>query len=102
MAESYIIRSSELSETEDLYKQLCNLLSTREGTIPINRDFGLNWNVLSKPIDEAESDFVVELMEKIETFIPELRASEVDFESDAEEGKLIPVITIERSGTNGG
>ena len=100
--EEYIIRSNELSETEDLYKQLNNLLSTRKGTVPINRDFGLDWNVLSKPLDEAESDFVAELMEQIEAYIPELKASEIAFAVDPENGKIVPTITIERSEDNGG
>ncbi len=99
---NYIIRSDELSETEDLYRRLNNLLSTRKDTMPINRDFGIDWNVLSKPLDEAESDFVVELMEQIEAYIPELKASDVEFEADPENGKLIPTITIERSEDNGG
>lgn len=102
MAEQYIIRSDDLSETEDLYKQLNNLLSTRKGTIPINRDFGIDWNVLSQPLDEAESSFVVELMEQIEAYIPELKASEIEFTVEPENGKIIPTITIERSEQNGG
>ncbi len=102
MVEQYIIRSDDLSETEDLYKQLNNLLSTRKGTIPINRDFGIDWNVLSQPLDEAESSFVVELMEQIEAYIPELKASEIEFAVEPENGKIIPTITIERSEQNGG
>lgn len=102
MAEQYIIRSDDLSETEDLYKQLNNLLSTRKGTITINRDFGIDWNVLSQPLDEAESSFVVELMEQIEAYIPELKASEIEFTVEPENGKIIPTITIERSEQNGG
>lgn len=55
------------------------LVSTIEGTIPGNRDFGMDADLISSSIDEGENLFLVSLIEKMEYYFPKLDVESVDF-----------------------
>lgn len=103
MVEKFKIKLVERdSEGERLYQEAETLLSTRKGTLPLNRDFGMDWDMLSEPIEEAQNDLMVSLAEQVERFIPGLAIAEIVFEMDSEKGELIPVISFERRKGYGG
>ena len=67
----------------ELDRQLALLLSTREGTMPLDRAFGLNMDFVDMP-PEAE---------KVSKFIPEVRVQEVTW-TGGNTGKLFPKVVI--------
>lgn len=72
---------------------LALLYTTRVGTMPLSRDFGLDFSFLDKPTEVAKSMLVAELCEKTARFVPEARVKEVTF-SPAEPGVLVPKVVI--------
>lgn len=69
------------------------LISTPEGTAPLDRNFGLNQSFLSLPPDTAKTLFAQELITKVEMYIPEIGITEIDITVDSD-GILRPVITV--------
>lgn len=68
----------------ELDRQLALLLSTREGTMPLDREFGLNMDFVDMP---------PEVTEKVAKFIPTVRVQEVTWSSGGQ-GNLIAKVVI--------
>nr|DAL33493.1 MAG TPA_asm: Regulator of RpoS, Anti-adapter protein regulator, ClpXP adaptor, anti-adaptor.0A [Caudoviricetes sp.]DAL43894.1 MAG TPA_asm: Regulator of RpoS, Anti-adapter protein regulator, ClpXP adaptor, anti-adaptor.0A [Caudoviricetes sp.] len=77
----------------DLDRQAALLLSTREGTMPLDRSFGISMDFLDLPAPLAKSTYAAEVTEKVPKFIPALRVQEIQWEH-AEAGKLIPKVVF--------
>lgn len=91
------------SGSDKLKRRMDTLLSTRAGSVPGDRDFGVSWECLDAPPEVAESLFYQELLTKTERYIPEVRILKVAFEHRPDSGEMIARIeceggdTIERS-----
>ena len=80
----------------ELDRQLALLLSTREGTMPLDRAFGLNMDFVDMPPEAAKSLYTAEVTEKVSKFIPEVRVQEVTW-TGGNTGKLFPKVVITSS-----
>lgn len=60
-----------------LDRQLALLLSTPAGTMPLDREFGINMDLLDMPPETAKSLYTAEVTKKINQFIPAVRVQEV-------------------------
>lgn len=93
--------SSQIKLTEDTddkiinkyQEQLTVLCSTIAGTVPLDREFGIDATCLSQSAEVAEALLSVEIMEKVDKYIPELVVNSVDFEYTTD-GKLTPIISV--------
>ena len=81
----------EYTFTADWLAEL--LLSTREGTMPLDRAFGLNMDFVDMPPEAAKSLYTAEVTEKVSKFIPEVRVQEVTW-TGGNTGKLFPKVVI--------
>ncbi len=72
------------------------LISTPEGTAPLDRNFGLDQSFLSLPPETAKTLFAQELIEKAEIYIPEISVTEVESQVDSN-GNIQPIITVCRN-----
>lgn len=77
----------------ELDRQLALLLSTREGTMPLDRAFGLNMDFVDMPPEAAKSLYAAEVTEKVSKFIPEVRVQGVTW-TGGNTGKLFPKVVI--------
>lgn len=77
----------------ELDRQLALLLSTREGTMPLDRTFGLNMDFVDMPPEAAKSLYAAEVTEKVSKFIPAVRVQEITW-SRVESGQLKPKVVI--------
>ena len=77
----------------ELDRQLALLLSTREGTMPLDRAFGLNMDFVDMPPEVAKSLYTAEVTEKVAKFIPTVRVQEVTWSSGGQ-GNLIAKVVI--------
>lgn len=88
-----------LNEAETVASVLQNIaiiLSTRQGTVPLYREFGLPMRFLDKPAHIAKPMIVSEVKEAIEKFEPRATFVRVAFEEDASTpGRLIPTVEVE-------
>jgi len=77
----------------ELDSRLSLLLSAREGTMPLDREFGLNMDFLDMPPETAKSLYTAEVTKKVAKFIPGVRVKSVTW-STGETGTLIPKVVV--------
>lgn len=83
------------NEEEKLSQELKMLLSTRAGSVPAEREYGISWSCLDALPDVAENLFYQELLVKTEKYIPNIRIKNVSFNYSAG-GETLVKITCER------
>lgn len=72
------------------------ILSTRRGTVPMYREFGLPMRFIDKPIPLYEAIFTEEATEALERFEPRARLISVSFEhNQAASGKSTAILEVE-------
>lgn len=77
----------------ELDRQLALLLSTPEGSMPLDREFGINMDFVDKPPETVKSLYTAEVTKKIPKFIPWVRVKEVSW-SYGEQGHIRPKVVI--------
>jgi hypothetical protein len=82
------------SEYDDVLEELKNLFSTVTGTYPMNRDFGIDTDIMDCPVPAAETMLSVEYYEKVAEYIPQLEVTDVSFSYD-DDGNVTPYVTLE-------
>lgn len=90
------IRLNESDTVSSILQNIAILIATRQGSVPLQRDFGPPMNFLDKPMHIAQPLIVAEIREAIETFEPRAEFVNVTFDVDADDpGKLIPTVEVE-------
>ncbi len=80
----------------DLDRQLALLLSTQAGTMPLDREFGIQMNFVDKPPEVVKSLYTAEVTKKVPQFIPWVRVYETAWEY-GEQGHIKPKVVITRA-----
>lgn len=78
-------------------KKLRSLILTPEGTMIGNRDFGIDFDLISMQPIQAANFLAMQLEQKITRYIPEIKVISVDTETDSPEGRVIFRIRIGRA-----
>lgn len=87
------IKLSPETLEEEISQNIIHLLNTMEGTVPLNREFGLSVKAIDKPIFEAKSIYIQEIFEKIKRFEPRFQVQSVEIEdADFLSGVINPKI----------
>lgn len=94
MEEAKIIFRKTTSEDDEIIQGLRTLYTTPEGTIPLDRSFGLNQDFVGYPTEIAKNMYALEVINKTENYEPRVEV-DVSFE-DSEDGEIIPVISISK------
>lgn len=95
MEEVKIIFETSNSEDDEIIQGLTTLYTTPEGTIPLDREFGLNQDFIGYPTELAKNMYALEVINKTEIYEPRVEV-DVSFE-DSEDGKITPVIKISKA-----
>ena len=86
----YTFTDDKLAEPD---RQLALLLSTQEGTMPLDREFGIDANFTDKPPEAVKSLYAAEVTRKVAQFIPWVRVQEVVW-TYGEQGHIKPKVVI--------
>ena len=81
------------TEAEEIQQNIRTIISTRKGTVPLDRDFGLNYSWLDKPYLVARTLMMAEVIEAIQQYEPRANIRDVKFDNevgDVMAGKLSP------------
>lgn len=90
---SIVIGASGLTA---LAQEIRTVLTTRKGSVPLDRDFGLDWNILDCPLHEVKTRYVADVTRQVEKYVPRVKVVEVDFKTsgDAADGLVHPVVKV--------
>lgn len=78
----------------EVLQNLSVLYTTPVGTVPFDREFGVDTEIVDLPIDLAKGRLIVEYTEKTRKYEPRATVLEVTFETDPQKGVLIPKVVI--------
>lgn len=100
---TYTVRAYALEEInlapetvlEDILQNVATIISTRKGTVPLDRNFGLSQDFLDRPMLVAEPLVTAEITEAISEYEPRAAVVSVEFEAGDSPGVLIPVVEVE-------
>lgn len=81
------------SELEEVRRNLDLLYSTRAGTCPGDRNFGLDQAFESCPTNIAKNLFALEVIEKTEAYMDKVEVLNIEY-TQAGDGNLTPKVTI--------
>ena len=80
---------------EEVYQNLSTLFTTPVGTVPFDREFGIDISLLDNSLPIAQGRLIVEYIEKTKIYEPRAIVKEVSFTNNSDEGTLIPKVVIE-------
>mgnify|MGYP002747282968 FL=1 len=90
------IESNEREQLEEsIIKQLSTLYKTRRGSIPMHRDFGLLWEILSEPTPIFQNKFTVEVVTQTEKYVPGVAVDYIEYIDHGEDG-IQAIIHVKR------
>ena len=70
------------------------LLSVFKGTVPMNRDIGIDPGIVSQPLYIAQQMYTMSAIETIEKYETRAIVEEVQFETTAGAGNMIPKVRL--------
>ena len=97
MAQYTVTLSSQVDfapsdEVREILQNVRTILSTRKGSVPLDRDFGLTWAHIDKPMPVAK------MLMRSEEYEPRATVVSVDFDEDtasAMDGILKPRVVVQ-------
>lgn len=80
-------------EIEDISRCLDCILGIAEGSCPMNRGLGVNWDILDGIPPDMENEAATDIMEKVDEYEPRVSVEEVSFRHNTE-GEAVVTITL--------
>jgi Phage baseplate assembly protein W len=75
---------------EEIIRNIEVLFTTPAGTVPFDRNFGIDMSFLDMPIEQAKAKITMEYIKKVKKYEPRAKINQVTFTNDAANGVLIP------------
>ena len=69
---------------QNLLQQVRLLTSTRKGSVPLDRDLGLDFSFVDRPIGVVRSLYAAQITEAISKYIPSLKIVEIKWSGSAD------------------
>lgn len=70
------------SEIAEIMQNLRMICTTKKGTVPLDRDFGLSCDWIDKPYNISKNQFMVEVIEQCEKYEPRAVIRSITFDDD--------------------
>lgn len=86
------------TEVEEILQNVRVILSTIKGSVPLDRDFGVDASYLDKPINVAKAMLSSEIIKAVRAYEPRVTITAVDFTANLD-GTLKPKIEVRINGT---
>jgi len=62
---------------DEIAQNIRTILNTRKGSVPLDRDFGLSWDVVDLPGTRFLQKMKIEVVQQIEKYEPRVKVREV-------------------------
>jgi len=81
--------------SDEIMQNVHMILTTPAGTVPFDREFGVNMSFLDLPLERSKAKMTVEYITKINKYEPRASISSVTFEYDELNGCMYPKVVID-------
>ena len=82
------------TEAAEILQNVRTILATRPGTVPLDRNIGVSWDYVDKPLDIAQTLARVAIIDAITAYEPRATVEAISFDGDGLEGVLKPKVII--------
>lgn len=82
------------SSVTEIVQNVKTIVSTAVGTVPLDRDFGVDSGLVDLPMPVARARLAAELIEKVKRYEPRVKVQRVTFSGDAD-GRLTPHLEVD-------
>lgn len=79
---------------KEIMQNIKTIVSTLKGTVPLDRSFGVNSDLIDMPMPKAQSRLTAEIVAAIEKYEPRCKVVKVTFTGDGIDGILIPKVRV--------
>lgn len=80
---------------EEVLQNVAAIISTRQYTVPLDREFGVAFEFLDEPMPVAMAKASTEIISAIQQHEPRCRVLEVTFDGDGADGVLKPRVKVD-------
>ena len=82
------------NEQLEVIQNVKTILTTMQGTVPLDRDFGIDSEVVDKPVNVIRPLIVKEVKEKLAKYEPRVKFISMSWNGNGSEGRIIPVVRV--------
>lgn len=93
-AASTSVNFAPATVVEEILQNVRTILATPVYSVPLNRAFGVNAELLDLPLPVARSRLAAEIVQAVQKFEPRVEVTQVLFTGDALTGKLQPTVRL--------
>lgn len=98
MAAPGVVNFYPANELEEIAQNVRMILTTFKGTVPMDRELGLNSDVVDLPIAAAQAAMTADIVAAISRYEPRAKVVSVDYEGNEMEGITTPKVRIRING----
>lgn len=80
---------------EEVLQNVAAIISTKRYTVPMDREFGVEFSFLDDPMPVAQARASAEIISAIQQHEPRCRVLSVSYDGDAQEGILRPRVKVD-------
>lgn len=81
------------NDVNEILQNVSTILATTKGTIPLDREFGIDGSVIDMPTMQAQAYLTNEIFQAIRRYEPRVSIDNITFDGEIS-GKLIPKVVI--------
>jgi len=81
------------SEAAEILQNLRTIITTTKYSVPLDRDFGFNAEMLDKPMNTAQAQLQSEIIMAIKRYEPRVTVTSISF-TGTDDGRLIPKVQV--------
>lgn len=81
------------SEAAEILQNLRTIITTTKSSVPLDRDFGFNAEMLDKPMNAAQAQLQSEIIMAIKKYEPRVTVTGISF-TGTDNGQLIPKVQV--------
>lgn len=81
---------------EEVIQNVQTILNTPKGSVPLERDFGIDWTFVDMPQMQSQILLKREIIRALKEYEPRVVVKTIRFkQSNAADGQLIPILDLE-------
>jgi phage baseplate assembly protein W len=84
-----------LNGIQEVMQNVRMILTTRRGTVPLNRDFGISFEFLDSPINTTRAKAEQEIFLQLKKYEPRAILKQIMWETDVVSGQILPMVKVE-------
>lgn len=82
------------NEQLEVIQNVKTILTTIQGTVPLDRDFGIDSEVIDKPVNVIRPLIVKEVKEKLAKYEPRAKFISMLWDGAGSEGRIVPTVRV--------